>query len=116
MYVSGADKKPPSELPPPRKSLTINDLATVNNEIHSACTKWYFIGLNFGINAGELEAIKGEQRGNAAESLIAVLREFLKGSDPLPTWKRVADALDAPSVGFKAMAGELREKYNVMQC
>ena len=88
-------------------------MGTVNNEIRSARAKWYFIGLELGVDAGELESIRGEQRGNAADSLMAVLREFLIKNDPLPTWARVADALDAPGVGYGQLAGQVRRKYNV---
>ena len=47
-------------------SLTIRkDLVAVNSKIQSASGKWYFIGLELGIDAGELESIRGEQRGIA---------------------------------------------------
>ena len=87
--------------------LTINDLKTVYNKVQDARSQWYMFGLELGIIADDLDSIKSLCRGETIESLLEVLKLFLRRAKPKPTWQLLADALN--SVGCEALAEQLRE-------
>ena len=95
--------------------LTINDLAEVRNEMWDARSKWYIIGLELGITPGTLDAISRRSRDNPDECLTTVLVEFLRHTDHKPSWKRLADAMASPAVGYRELAEQLRRKYIIFK-
>ena len=64
-------------------------------------------GLELGIIADDLDPIKSLYRGDTTESLLEVLKIFLRKAKPKPTWQLLANALDG--VGCGAIAEQLRE-------
>ena len=86
--------------------LTVKDLNTVKNSIWSARSKWYNIGLELGIMADALDAIKENCR-SCEDCHIEMLKQWLKRSSPRLTWSALADALRSPSVDEGALADEL---------
>ena len=87
--------------------LTINDLKAVYNKVQDARSQWYMFGLELGIVADELDPIKSLCRGETIESLLEVLKIFLRRAKPKPTWQLLADGLNG--VGYGAIAEQLRE-------
>ena len=91
--------------------LELKDLCTVYNAMQSARAKWYFIGLELGVDPSELESIRSGFCGDAGDSLRQVLFVVLRRVNPEPTLKRLADALDASSVGYGQLAEQVHQKY-----
>ena len=80
------------------------------NEIHTVCHKYYHIGLILGITPNNLDIIKVESDGNDSVALSKVLNEFLRRSDPKPTWKMLTDALASRTVGYGYLAATIHQK------
>ena len=88
------------------KLLTIKDLGTVQNETWSARTKWYNIGLKLGILADTLDAISKDKQ-SCDDRYTEMLKQWLRRSDPKPTWDALANALRSCSVDEGAPADQL---------
>ena len=86
--------------------LTIKDLNTVQNETWSAHTKWYNIGLKLGILADTLDAISKDKQ-SCNDRYTEMLKQWLRRSDPKPTWDALANALRSCSVDEGAPADQL---------
>ena len=69
--------------------LTVNDLLEVFSAERS---KWKNIGLRLGITIDTLDAIEHDYR-KCDDCLMAVLKEWLKRSEPRPTWDALQQAL-----------------------
>ena len=82
-------------------------MKTVYNKVQDAHSWWYMFGLELGIIADDLDPIKSLYRGDTTESLLEVLKIFLRKAKPKPTWQLLANALDG--VGCGAIAEQLRE-------
>ena len=95
--------------------LTINDLREVKNAVFDARAKWYNLGLELGILAGDLDNISTNPKnfGDNDKFLAVVLTMFLQQVDPKPTWRRVADAMASRSVGRPDIAERLRIKHRL---
>ena len=88
--------------------LTIKDLNAVKNAILSAHSKWYDVGLELGIIADTLDAIKKDCQ-SCKDCYIEMLKQWLR-SDLRPSWSVLADALRSPSVEEGALADQLPPK------
>ena len=85
--------------------------ATIN-ELHSASPRWYQIGLQLdGVPTYILKNIT--QRYNDPMDCLTHLLDYWMNNvtDPPPSWRALVDALRAPNVGEKRLAGKLEEKY-----
>jgi hypothetical protein len=76
-----------------------------------ASGKWEDIGLLLGIQPGRLDAIKITGNHTAQCCLREMLKIWLKGISPPPSWAAIADAVDV--VGEHSLADELKTKYHV---
>ena len=92
--------------------LSDKDLSKVNNAVLDTQAKWYNIGLELGIEPGELDGVKSDNPGSVAGCLTESLKRFLRQVNPKPSWKRLADAMASKSVGRGDIAKQLREKYH----
>ena len=90
--------------------LTEGDLKSVLNEIHEARVRAYFVGLNLKIPTDKLESIKS-QYGDNLEQLLYVIMEFLRQTNPKPTWWDIVGALKSPLVGMPELAEEIQAKF-----
>ena len=81
------------------------------NEIHAAQSQYFVIGFNLKIGRDDLEAIEMESGNDCSAAFIKVINEFLRRSDPKPTWIMLADALEAPSVGFGNLECNIRQRF-----
>ena len=72
----------------------IPKLKDVFKELLPQATEWKTIGTLLGIEEHILDKIKCDEEG-ARDRLQKMLSEWLKQADPLPTWKELADAMEA---------------------
>ncbi len=90
--------------------LSLEDLLDVLTAAYPARNKWYYIGLNLGITADTLEAIKG-QFDDPKDCLCEVLKPWLKGISPRASWRALVDALRNIIVGEDKLASKLEKQY-----
>lgn len=81
--------------------LNISSLTTLLTPLWPARCKWFLIGCYLGIEIGTLEAIKKDYRDISEECLVALLTTWLRGTNPIPTWKALVDVLKSPPVGIQ---------------
>ena len=77
------------------KPQNLND---VWDRVYPARSRYYNIGLNLGIDAATLDAIKLNERDQSDRGLLKVIEHWLRNS-LRPSWKALAESLRAPSVG-----------------
>ena len=90
--------------------LTEGDLATVLNEIYEARVHAYYVGLNLKVPTDVLESIES-QYSDDRRRLHHVIKEFLKRTDPKPTWRAIVDALKSPTVDMAKLAEKVEVKF-----
>jgi len=83
-------------------------LRTLQNELHSICTKWYSLGIQLGIAIGTLERINQDCREDAGLCLVKVLNEWLKNK---PSWKGLVCALRSPAVDEESLADNIGREH-----
>ena len=86
--------------------LNTEHLAAVRSKVWEARAKWYDIGLELGIHAGTLNAIKSDN-DNVGDQFREMLWKWLNKVDPPPTRKQLAKALESPSVGHGHLAEQI---------
>ena len=92
-------------------ALTLDDhLLVLLNETCDASNKWYNIGLGLKVSVSTLDSIR-ERWDDDSDRLREVYKPWLKGVDPLPTWKALIEALRNRSVGEGKLADQLETKY-----
>ena len=90
--------------------LSITDLAKVLRAVYDARTKWYNIGLELKIMPSDLDVIRFEYHDNPSECFRELLSRWLRRGDPKPTWVVLAYALESPTVGFRTLSEEMKQK------
>ena len=79
--------------------------------LHSVCHKWFRIGLLLGVPTFRLEIIMTD-RLSTEERMLTMLGYWMSnGTDPLPSWEVLVNALKAPTVGESGLAWALEERY-----
>lgn len=89
--------------------LTIKNLDAVQKAIWAAREKWFYIGLEFGIDPDALFVIQEKNNDKVEPCLKAMLTEWLKQGKK--SWTDVAEALKSPVVGKARLGEEVSEKY-----
>ena len=79
-------------------------------ELFDVNCKWFNIGLKLRLPLGTLDSIKFQQL-DAPTSMHKMLSNWLKQTDPPPTWEALADALESRIIGEPKLAQQLRSKY-----
>ena len=92
-------------------AISLKDLGSVLKESFAARSKWYYIGLELGVEASELDAIKKDNPDAVKDCYLETLKCWLKGVAPKPTWTALAEALASDMVDEVGLAEKLREKY-----
>ena len=87
--------------------LNDKDLLLVLDKTWDARSRWYHIGLALGIPAGTLDAEKKTHQSDCDDCYTSVLKIWLRGVDPQPTWSALSDALKSTSVGCGHLAEQL---------
>ena len=77
--------------------LSTDDLREVRRLLYSVRWKWRDVGIELGLKVEELETIR-RQYQDIGDRFTAMLTYWLKSTDPVPTWKALADALRAGPV------------------
>ena len=93
--------------------LSLDDLVLVYEEVWSARSKWYNIGLGLGIVISDLDKIERESPHSIEICFRNCLRAWLRGSHQPRTWSPLIKALRSPTVGFAEIADEIEEKYGI---
>lgn len=89
--------------------LTIDDLQEVRECLFSIRVKWYDIGIELRIGAGELDTIRTTY-SDPKDGLTEMIKKWLKSSKHgPPTWKVLAKALQAEAVDEKDIAEKGKE-------
>lgn len=96
-------------VPADLNNLRINDLKDVHEELIDVSSKWYSIGLRLNLQPGVLDRIKEHKDANSC--LCEMLKLWLKGVHPTPTWKLLIKALKSRSVSEADLAKRLKRKY-----
>jgi len=87
----------------------LSDLKTVLKTIIDAHAKWYYIGLQLEIPAGDLDGLAANNMV-ARDCLRETLAFWLRRVQPLPTWERLANALKNRTVGEWKLAKKIEDR------
>ena len=85
----------------------MDDLASVLRAVWEGRAKWYNIGLELGLTAGTLDAIKLANQDDPDRCIRETLKNWLGRDDLHPSWSSLARALRSPPVGLGQLAEEL---------
>ena len=85
----------------------MDDLTSVLRAVWEGRAKWYNIGLELGLTAGTLDAIKLANQDDPDRCIRETLKDWLRRDDVHPSWSGLARALRAPPVGMGQLAEEL---------
>jgi hypothetical protein len=89
--------------------LTIDDLARVQRAVWEGRSKWDNIGLELGLTAGTLDAIKKTNHHVVEDCFRETLKQWLmRSSDLKPTSSSLAKALKSPTVGLAQLAEDIK--------
>ena len=87
--------------------LTVDDLASVQRAVWEGRAKWYNIGLEFGLSAGTLDAIKLGNQSNPDDCFTETLKLWLRGSAKPPSRSCLERSLRTQTVGLGHLAEQL---------
>ena len=87
--------------------LTVDNLASIQRAIWEGRAQWYNIGLELGLTAGTLDAIKQTNHHDVKDCFREVLKEWLSRTDLNPSLNNLANALKARPVGLEELAEQL---------
>ena len=93
--------------------LTVDDIKAVRTEIWEARSDWLDIGIELGLKVADLDAIKENNHGNVEKCFSKMLIQWLRRTNPPPTWSAMVEALKQPAVGFKHLADQVESKFLV---
>ena len=87
-------------------SLSVDDLASVLRVVWEGRAKWYNIGLELGLTAGTLDAIRLTNNCNVDQCFTETLKEWLKQLKH-PSWSDLARSLRVQTVGMEYLVKKL---------
>ena len=85
----------------------MDNLVSVQRAVWEGRAEWYNIGLELGLTAGTLDAIKQTNHHDADNCFRATLKKWLSRGDLCPSWSTLAASLRAPPVGLEYLAEQL---------
>lgn len=83
---------------------------TVLEAIYEARERAYYVGLSLRIPPDILDNIRSQYDGHD-DQLLYVIKEFLKGVDPRPTWSAIVTALKSPMVKMSKLAEDIEKTF-----
>ena len=89
------------------KTLTVDNLASVQRAVWEGRAKWYSIGLELGLKAGTLDAIQQTNHYDVNHCFTAMLKKWLRRPKLNPSWSCLARSLRESSVGLGHLAEQL---------
>ena len=90
--------------------LSVDDLAAVQRKLYPVKTDWYNLGLELGLRVSTLDGIDAKYSGDPPQCFRHVLKEWLKGINPVPTWQAMVNALKAPTVAHYHLAEQIQHE------
>ena len=88
--------------------LSISDLVDVVEAAWDARTKWYDIGLGLRVSPIALDVIKDNNSRDCNACFREMLKEWLKTSQPTPSWTQLVKVLRSRMVGCEELADRLQ--------
>ena len=88
--------------------LNVEDLAAVQRKLYTVHTEWYNLGLELGQRVSTLDSIEAKCNGDPSRCFRQVLKEWLKGVSPPPTWQAMVKALKSPTVAQYQVAEQIQ--------
>ena len=92
----------------PADRLSVDDLAAVQRKVYAAKTEWYNLGLELGLRFSTLDSIDARYSNDPSRCFCQVLKEWLKGINPPPTWHAMVNALKSPTVAQSHLAEQIQ--------
>ena len=87
--------------------LSVDDLAAVQRKLYDVKTEWYNLGLELGLRVSTLDSIDAKYNSDPSQCFRQVLKEWLKGVNPPPTWRAMVKALKSPTVAQHCLAQQI---------
>ena len=91
------------------KTLSLDNAATVLEELYEARNHSRFIGLKLGVP----QHVINIEYSASHDRLYNVIVEYLKQVEPRPTWRAIVDMLKSPLVNLPHLAKKIEAKYCV---
>ena len=88
--------------------LSVDDLAAVQRKLYDVNTKWYNLGLELGLRPPTLDSIDAKYNSDPSQCFRQVLKEWLNGVNPPPTWQAMVNALKSPTVSQYKLAEQIQ--------
>ena len=85
--------------------LILDNLREVRHLLHKVRRRWYDIGIELGLSVEELDTIRADNT-DLLDCLTAMLKTWLKLTDPIPTWRALGEALRAPTINEVELANQ----------
>lgn len=95
----------------PTAVLTRSNLKDVLRAAYPAREKWWWIGLELGIEDSELDGIKGSDE----ECLRRMISAWLQRRSLSPSWQSLANALRDKMVGHEDVADDIEKTFVTVQ-
>ena len=92
--------------------LSVDDLAAVQRKIFAVRTEWYNLGLELGQRPSTLDSIAVQYSSDPSQCFRQVLKVWLKGVDPRPTWQAMVNALKSPTVARPQVAEQIQTELS----
>ena len=88
--------------------LSVDDLGEVQRKLFAVRNEWYNLGLELGQRAATLDSIDAKYNSDPSQCFRQVLKEWLKGVNPPPTWQAMVNALKSPTVEQSHLAEKIQ--------
>lgn len=97
--------------------LVPDNLCKVRNLLWDAMPDWFDLGLELGIKETTLKVIERDNRVTK-QCFTDMLSKWLKMVDPHPSWEKLIEALEKPSVGHKDLVKSVKKELGIpmMEC
>ena len=93
--------------------LTEDDLRDVQKAVWDARRKWHNLGLELRIPLSELNTIQDQHKNEFPDCLKAMLIQWLRRSNPPPTWTALAAALRDPILDEEDLAERIETEHHL---
>ena len=85
-------------------------MRNLTNELVSVMAKWYYIGVQLGVDGAKLKEIENNYQ-TTDRRFSEVIKFWLRGNaSAAVSWKSLVEVLESPIVGEKGLAMRLRKK------
>ena len=89
--------------------LTTEDTRVILKTLWSARSKWFHVGIELGMDIGDLDAIKTDNIKNVDQCFTDMIIKWLRQKESPPNWTSILSALRSPTVGREDLANIIEE-------